>query len=384
MESLTRGLWRALALIAVMLTGEAAVAARPATAAPATRPGFDLYLSAAEAIETDSPAMSTLDYPDHPPFGKAWTELAEASWARNGRTRALARVARAVETVDWSTANGKQYLRGTRRVAQVLTDAALYRHVRGDDAAAMELIRDALHLARLLRQEPAAPAGGARLLVGAGIERLTYQRLLVITSSASLAADAGRAGAVPVSNAKALVGDLLAPRPAAAEVLPAMFGPEDTSPEFRAQSIESAARTLNRAAAERLMVAVALSAHVFRFEKGRWPLALAEMVPADLPRAPLDPFGDGTQPIGYALIPAGLPDGSARPLVYTRDNSPDGLRYRTDGPQYSSYEDDGSTNPSSKQLKTGQFRDIAVWTPVNPPPANLTPRVKPLPATPRR
>jgi hypothetical protein len=82
-----------------------------------------------------------------------------------------------------------------------------------------------------------------------------------------------------------------------------------------------------------------------------------------LPEIPIDPFGDGKQTIGYALIKRGLPDGSDRPLVYSRGHMKDGLFFRTDAPAYGYYIGDGSHKPARNQKEGGQFRDVASWAP---------------------
>jgi hypothetical protein len=108
---------------------------------------------------------------------------------------------------------------------------------------------------------------------------------------------------------------------------------------------------------------MSLACHLFRFETGRWPRSLDEMSPAYLPRVPIDPWGDGKQTFGYALIKAGLPDGGDRPLVYSRCMSTDGLHYRTDAPQYGFYGGVRVQSPTGPRfLLTGQFRDVARWS----------------------
>ena len=59
----------------------------------------------------------------------------------------------------------------------------------------------------------------------------------------------------------------------------------------------------------------------------------------------------------------GLPDGSDRPLVYSRAESKDGLFFRIDAPQYGWYSGDGSFRPANQQKRGGQFRDVTRWAP---------------------
>ena len=125
---------------------------------------------------------------------------------------------------------------------------------------------------------------------------------------------------------------------------------------------------------------MSLACHLYRRDHQAWPAKLDDLVPAHLPRAPVDPWGDGTEPFGYALLPNGLPDGSPRPVVYDRCLSRDGLFARTDGPHYGFYQSDGSTNATLKQRQGGQARDVASWhPPANAPAPIATPTTRPLP-----
>jgi hypothetical protein len=107
---------------------------------------------------------------------------------------------------------------------------------------------------------------------------------------------------------------------------------------------------------------MSLACHLYRFDNGAWPRTLADLH-SYLPRMPIDPWGDGKQTLGYALIKGGLPDGADRPLVYSRCWLNDGLFFRIDGPEYSFYSYDGSDLPAREQKRGGQFRDVASWVP---------------------
>jgi hypothetical protein len=89
-----------------------------------------------------------------------------------------------------------------------------------------------------------------------------------------------------------------------------------------------------------------------------------------LPRAPIDPWGDGKQTFGYALIKNGLPDGSHRPVVYSRCNSAGDLFYRLDGPQYGYYGSYTTDQKTGHRQRGGQFHDVARWLPVTRPPGS--------------
>src|SRR5213075_3051894 len=75
--------------------------------------------------------------------------------AQEDNAAAYLRQARAHERADWGTRMARPavatmlpYLNGTRHLANTLGDAAEYAHFRGDDAAALETIRDVRGLAR--------------------------------------------------------------------------------------------------------------------------------------------------------------------------------------------------------------------------------------------
>jgi hypothetical protein len=72
-----------------------------------------------------------------------------------------------------------------------------------------------------------------------------------------------------------------------------------------------------RVIGERRLAATSLAAQLFRADHGRWPTALAELVPAYLPSVPLDPFRLA-EPIGYVVFPRALPDGRDRPMLFFR------------------------------------------------------------------
>lgn len=210
--------------------------------------------------------------------------------------------------------------------------------------------------------------------VRANVTANAMYRLKVIASSVDLSDDPRDARALQVKTAKQLIARLL-DQPDPAKLVAAAAEPGDT-PDM----LEHSRETFRRVNAERTFAAMSLACHLYRRDHQQWPAKLADFVPAYLPRAPIDPWGDGTQPFGYALLPAGLPDGSPRPVVYDRCLSRDGLFARTDAPQYGFYQSDGSTNATSKQLQGGQTRDVASWhPPAGAPAPSATPAMRPLP-----
>jgi hypothetical protein len=144
------------------------------------------YLKAASAaiVFPDTPASTSYSF-TVPPYGNQWDSLAEQSVKKNARVFPLVRRARDFAEADWGTrmkrpiiATLLPHLNDVRQLANVLGDAALYAHFRGDDAAALETVRDVRHEARVVGREPFVVCH----LVGVGIEMLAQARLQVIAS----------------------------------------------------------------------------------------------------------------------------------------------------------------------------------------------------------
>jgi hypothetical protein len=66
------------------------------------------------------------------------------------------------------------------------------------------------------------------------------------------------------------------------------------------------------------MVAVKLAARLFVLDYGRYPTALADLLPRYLPSIPEDPYAPDGKPLGYLLAADGK-----RPIVYSV--GPDGI-----------------------------------------------------------
>jgi hypothetical protein len=309
------------------------------TSSPATQPvdAAPLYQQAAKLIRDNydagfvSPAGSNIVYPNYPPFSPEWQSMEKANFPANAPARALAHQARSTDRADWptlKTGTELSHLNGLRAVANEVGDAAVYQHLQGEDAAAIESIRDIWHEADLLEDQSNKYL--VCLLVSTGIRALACDRLEIITSNVTLAKDPRDVKDLQTDAARDLIGQLLK-HPDAKTLVDIFRQGEPAAPE---ETIGRVIETQNRVNAERDMAAI-----------------------------PIDPFGDGKQTIGYALIPAGLPDGSDRPLVYSRGNMKDGLFFRLDEPEYQYYTGDGSARPPAQQKQGGEFRDVASWTP---------------------
>lgn len=156
-----------------------------------------LRKASASIVFNDSPAASSFAFPNYPPYGSQWDALAEKSVAQNAKIFPLARQARVYDRADWGTRFVRPavstllpHLNDARHLANTLGDAALYAHFRGDDAAALEIIRDIRHEAKVLGHDPFVISH----LVTVGIEMLAQDRLQVIAAGLRIAPD----GAPPV------------------------------------------------------------------------------------------------------------------------------------------------------------------------------------------
>ncbi|HEX4055774.1 MAG TPA: hypothetical protein VHX86_16035 [Tepidisphaeraceae bacterium] len=377
-----RGPW-----ILMVMVGIAAGPAWGQTSEPADDAAA-IYLRAAKVLRNDdaknimAPAASDMNYPDYPPMSDAWVRMEKQDYDLHGQVREMVHQAASLTHAEWplwreSDPNRVSYLNECRNVANEIGDAALYQSlILKDQPAAFESAGDLMHLAELLRNQPGETL--VRLLVAVGIDALDMNRLMVMTSGATITEDASDTHDLPLSTARDWIARLLDHPAAQAEFDQVMRGEpagSATNPILK-PSLDRIRDTIRRVHSERDMTAMSLAAHIYLFEHERWPGSLEELA-SELPRVPIDPWGDGKQTLGYVLIKGGLPDGADRPLVYSRCRSKDGLFFRTDDPEYSFYVSDGSKLPAAQQKQGGQFRDVARWAPAEGKQA--APTTEPLP-----
>lgn len=138
---------------------------------------------AALAPNVYSPANSDEDFPDYPPYPTQWHTLAQKAINANPEAFRLIRNARAYPQVDWKPnlvrplrADYNRTLTGGRSLANLLSDTAITRHLEGNDAEALELIRDVLGMADAVYQGPAL----VDYLVAMGFQALAIHRVQVI------------------------------------------------------------------------------------------------------------------------------------------------------------------------------------------------------------
>lgn len=204
---------------------------------PAERNAAAFILRAIAIFEAENvmgPGSSSRDFGGYPPFPPEWHKLADAAVAANGAVFPLVRQARVHDAFDWgqrisspSSSARFDHLFPSRELTYLLTDAALREHLRGNDAAALELIRDARHLARAVDQQPFVVSS----LVAMGSEAVALYRLNVIAADLAVAdgEDFPAGHAVPNGPAtrgqvRALIAELLRPSPPEGRMAHALAG----------------------------------------------------------------------------------------------------------------------------------------------------------------
>jgi hypothetical protein len=187
---------------------------------------FTLQQQATQSLsQVESPSASSLEFRPYPPFGPQWTKLATASESANAAAMRLARQARtqpgaAPPSAGPGAFSGSPY-NSLRQLANTLGDGALFAHVHGNDAEAIERVRDVLHLARSLHRQPIFISQ----LVADGIDALAYNRILVLAPALRIADDrtttppaTGPASPATRRQVQDLIAELLDDRPFAANV----------------------------------------------------------------------------------------------------------------------------------------------------------------------
>lgn len=142
------------------------------------------YRKAFAAINAnvDSPRMSNIEYPDYPPYSHRWMRMAAASERANAKAFELARQARRQPAAVWRQAPPtianvfNVNLNKARQLANALADSAMYAHVNGDDARAIERTKDLLHLSRAIRADDMLISQ----LVAIGIDALACHNMQIM------------------------------------------------------------------------------------------------------------------------------------------------------------------------------------------------------------
>jgi hypothetical protein len=139
---------------------------------------------AAKAPNVDSPGSSNYSFNNYPPFPRGWYQLADAAVAANPKALALVHQARTYNAAVWvprfslpAIQTLLPHLNEARDLANLVVDAGLDAHLHGDDAEAIERIRDALYQSRTLNDFTIVSR-----LVSIGIQSLALDRLEVMTA----------------------------------------------------------------------------------------------------------------------------------------------------------------------------------------------------------
>ena len=173
-------------IAAVRATGEPAVV-EDLNADPvpdADNAAYYYKLAAATLNATfESPAASNYTYTEYPPFSKKWFAMTEASRNANQPAFDLVREARKHPRVQWANNYGSPlvnlllpHLNTLRNLANHIGDNALLLHFEGNDAEAIESIKDIWVMSRAAEQQSFLITH----LVGGGIRALALNRLEVI------------------------------------------------------------------------------------------------------------------------------------------------------------------------------------------------------------
>lgn len=156
------------------------------SALPPSENAWPLQLKAVAAIVpgVDSPRSSNDTYRDYPPYPSYWMKRAAASEKVHQPVFSLLRQARALPHAQIRSGFGSPAIMSVftpslnriRHLANITGDSALYAHVTGDDAEAIDRTLDVMHLAASLRGDPMIVSQ----LVATGIEALAMSNLQVI------------------------------------------------------------------------------------------------------------------------------------------------------------------------------------------------------------
>jgi hypothetical protein len=338
--------------------------------AQTTQPGPDaaaLYEAAdrifRQTLETKNqlccPSNSNLEFPGFPLFSSDWLKMEKQDFAANAKAREIVSQAREVQTANWPAYVEPKpdlaYLNHCRELANDLADAAMYQHLQGDNPAALETVKDLLHMADLLQNGPEKRA--VRFLVSIGIQGSAMDRLNGIVADSDFTDAPNNSNAIRLDTGADLLKQLLRHGEARADV--GLYLKKPDAFVGGKADVERFVLTCARCYTERDMAAMSIACHLYRAETDHWPVSVADLKKY-LPTLPIDPLGDGKQTLGYVLVKRGSSD---RPLVYSHDHLQDDLFCRTDRPFYSRYSGDGSNLPWKDQKQGGQFRDVASWMP---------------------
>lgn len=333
----------------------------------------------------NSPRNGDMMWPSYLPYPAAWYSDAQIAIAQNAGAFAPLREARQHQKVDWNINWPELFASGinnlvnklmpfnqSRVMANLVADTAEYRHLEGNDAEALELIRDILAAADALDQQPILISH----LVATGIDSLAVSALQIIAPGIRLTPEQTTSGTTQPhahfparrEQVQELITLLLDPthgdgwrkalyaerslvppsilEHTEAEVIlrplyvldarrafrmndhliasgsrPSYGGSISPTHDLSLTNLASHNFTLGinrvleinfRNKANRRMAAVALAARLYQSDHdGAWPPSLEALVPRYLPAVPIDPLSPDARPMRYLLA-----GGGKRPIVY--------------------------------------------------------------------
>jgi hypothetical protein len=138
----------------------------------------------------EAPAASNYTYNNYPPFPRKWYAMADASAKANQPAFNLAREARKHPQAQWTKVYGSPlinvllpHLNGIRNLANHVGDNALLLHMTGNDAEAVESLKDVWAMANACDQQPFLISH----LVAVGVRALMLSRLEIIAPELTIA-----------------------------------------------------------------------------------------------------------------------------------------------------------------------------------------------------
>lgn len=326
--------------------------------------------AAAIVSEHSGPRNSSLEYGPALPYGAGWDQQAEEMMQAHPRLFELAMEATKHSQVDWGirfeVVNGVNVpalppLAPPRALQNVLADAIVYHHVRGDDAAALGTAQDALFAADVMGECPFLVG----YLVTVGMRAMTDESIQVIATGLTIQDVSHPSNPKATHPAKreqveklirALLDDerlrqqcrkafeseravtlanALSPQPgipawdrgalekylsvmdeaiesSRQPCLTAMPVPEGPDPTQLVKVVASMRPYVFDSILKHRAAAVGLAVRLYWNDIGHYPATLADLVPKYLPAVPADPLAKADRPLGYLLA-----EGGKRPIIWS-------------------------------------------------------------------
>ena len=318
------------------------------------------------AEDEGGPSSSNLDFGEELPYTKEWFDLARRNATANAEAATLLHLARIKGGISWPnppTAPLEQWYKSglgsfakDRQLTNVIRDITLYQHFNGEEAQAIESLRDLRFLGEATSHKPFLVGQ----LVSIGICAMQAHATQTVAAGLKVKPAADPEGAAQRAAVKSLIADLLddaklrnayrralneertglieearGPDSPAAFLArtnlsasiagyDALVGMMDKHPWEAIDVADSAKMPQNIRSLDRFcgvvwreialqrMAASALACALYRSDHGGYPPNLAALVPEYLVRIPPDPFARDGAALRYAIV-----DNGTRPLIGT-------------------------------------------------------------------